>query len=166
MRLNRCKTPVHRSYTPFVKDFLKRSCEQKLSYYITSFKEVEIMLAESAGKYLSHGSVPPFREFYMPAISSFCCPFLILCILFWDTGFRNMNVCQNQTFSPFLAELNHYSLGLQISLCCAESPFTYLRPAKPPAAVIRDFPWGSPPFRPFASDEGVLQFVNISSNLP
>ena len=77
-----------------------------------------------------------------------------------------MNVCQNQTFSPFLAELNHYSLGLQISLCCAESPFTYLRPAKPPAAVIRDFPWGSPPFRPFASDGGNLQSSDISSDTP
>lgn len=106
----------------------------------------------------------------------FLCPFSILCILLWYTGFRNLNVYQNQTFSPYLAELIITHWGCQTALAVQIHPFTYLRPAKPPAAVIRSFPWGSPPFLTFAVDakssnayhrpssfNKVLQFLYLDS---
>lgn len=151
LRLNRHCSPVHWSHTPFVKDSSKRcSCgnSQKLSYYITSFKEVWNLVPESSGNHRSHGSVPPFLNSHMPAIFSFCAVFNPLhpALIHW---LRNLEVCQSQTFITCFRRIDSLLLGLPTSSCLmlCKSPFTYLRPAKPPAAVTQYFPWGSPPLR-------------------
>lgn len=164
-RLFSCALVTHAFHQGYFKTFFLAELTEAFTLHHIFQKKSGIVSANSAGKYLSHGSIPPFPKSCMPAISSFCARFYPLHSVLRHRLAKREHVSEPDAFT-ISRRIESLLIGAanQPLLCS----ITLHLPAAGEAACCCDsiISMGLASFSTICFRWRYLQFLDISSNLP